>query len=470
MWGLSIILQKMNKLKSKISNYTTLALFLVIATHILLLSQIVFFPYPEIFIYTYLTKSGLLPYAHILDQHFPGILFFPINFATLGIDTVTEMQVVSWLFLAANHILLFLLARKLFKSDKKALLCNILYVVWQPFLEGYVFWIDNMVVPFLLAGVYSLYDTKGKIITSPKQHFIAGFLFGIALVFKQVIAPLGLVVGAILFLKNRSFKTTLFYFLGFSFAPLLMVLYFFKIGVWNDFFYWTYTFNVTVFAEMGRKFATRGELVRILPLFGFGFLSFIFRKNASFWLLWLIFIFSLVFAYARFDFVHLQPALPFAILFTLYIFTRNVPFKLPLALIYLFSLFYLLVPFYKVSWHKSSPFYGSFEKKLVAETRMYADEGDTIFVMGTSPHLYYLTKTLPPGKLFVFQFPWFSLVAEDRVLEGIKKDPPKVIFLDPTATTSGINLVSYMPKIEKYVNENYREAGKIDSTYILIPR
>ena len=42
---------------------------------------------PEFFVYPYLVQNSLKPYTQIIDQHFPGGFFLPINFATLGFTT-----------------------------------------------------------------------------------------------------------------------------------------------------------------------------------------------------------------------------------------------------------------------------------------------------------------------------------------------------------------------------------------------
>ncbi len=59
-------------------------LLFIILIHIFITFKLIFFPYPELFIYPYLTNHGLLPYKQILDQHFPGLMFLPINFNNLG--------------------------------------------------------------------------------------------------------------------------------------------------------------------------------------------------------------------------------------------------------------------------------------------------------------------------------------------------------------------------------------------------
>jgi len=60
--------------------------------------------------------------------------------------------------------------------------------------------------------------------------------------------------------------------------------------------------------------------------------------------------------------------------------------------------------------------------------------------------------------------------AEDKILSGIEKDPPRVVVKDGQANVEGLNLVSYMPKINNFVEENYKVVDNIDGTQILIPK
>ncbi|MBI2086444.1 hypothetical protein HYT74_03830 [Candidatus Daviesbacteria bacterium] len=131
---------------------TKFVLLIIILAHIFILSKLIFFPYPELFVYPYLTNKGLLPYSQILDQHFPGLMFLPVNFDNLGMND--EVSARFWLFgiVFLTHVLLFLIS-KTYLGAKRALLVNFLYLIWQPFFEGWVLWIDNFLPLFLLPFV-----------------------------------------------------------------------------------------------------------------------------------------------------------------------------------------------------------------------------------------------------------------------------------------------------------------------------
>src|SRR3989338_3479932 len=80
-----------------------LFLGLILLTHILILSKLIYFPYPELFIYPYLTNHGLKPYSQIIDQHFPGLMFLPLNLDNLGMTTPEIARI--WSFLLEKKFL-----------------------------------------------------------------------------------------------------------------------------------------------------------------------------------------------------------------------------------------------------------------------------------------------------------------------------------------------------------------------------
>jgi hypothetical protein len=226
---------------------------------------------------------------------------------------------------------------------------------------------------------------------------------------------------------------------------------------------------------MGRKYATFGEMIRVLPSIGIGIIAalavFRLKQNKLIIFIAIFFLSSLLFAYARFDFIHLQPALPLALLLITFVGTKlPKPLIFPIAFIYLCSVLFIWGRFLTQLPVQQTHFFTSFEQRLTEEIDKQVPDGETIFAMATTPHIYYLTDTLPPGKQFVFQFHWFMVEAEDEILAGIVQDPPKIVIRDPHAKVAGENLVEYMPNINAYVNEHYAVYTVIDGTELLRPK
>jgi len=78
-----------------------------------------------------------------------------------------------------------------------------------------------------------------------------------------------------------------------------------------------------------------------------------------------------------------------------------------------------------------------------------------------------MSQTLPAGDIFVFQFPWFLKIAEDRILEGVKKDKPNIIVSDRTVEIEGQNITDFAKNIDQYIQKNYQIIDRVDKTEIL---
>ena len=446
------------------THVTELVLFLIIALHISLLLHLIFFPYPELFVYSFLSSKGLLPYRDIFDQHFPGIMLFPINLYSLGLATFARIRVVHLLLVALNQILLYKIGCRITNSNKKALLMNFFYLLWQPYFEGNVLWIESFVTPLLLFSYYFL-DANCR-----KRLFISGLLMGLALVFKQVVFPLILFVVVYLFVKNSK-KMFLVYLFGLSIFPILMIMFVFSKGIFGEFLYWTATFNLTVFSQMGRKDPNLAGLIQAAPLFALGFLSafFVLVKFGKKYLPLLLFAAAtLFFAYARYDFIHLQPSLPFFIcLITLSLFSINRRLLVIFIIVYITLASFFIIRFYKLNFGSTIVFWGETEKLVTTIVKENTNPDDKIFSYGSIPDIYFLTNRLPPGNKFVFQFPWFMKVAEKDILKGIIQDSPQIVVEEEGVYVQGYNLDDYMQNIRMYLGTNYVQIGKVGEIKIL---
>lgn len=439
---------------------TKILLIIIICVHVFILTKLIFFPYPELFIYPYLTNHGLKPYSQILDQHFPGLMFLPINLDNLGMNTPEIARLWSVVIVLIIQVMLFFVSRQIFRSSMKAIFVSILYLVWQPFFEGWVLWIDSFLPLLLLPAFYFLY----------KRYFFAtGMLLGLAIVFKQTIIPLSGFLLIYIFLTTRNFKSTLKFLLGLLIPVCLMLIYLISIKVLGDFWYWTVTFNLTTYATSGRGAGPDlAHLSRVLLVYGSAFLVIRRIKTTEPQILLIFFIGTLLGLSTRFDFVHLQPALPFALIATVYgLGSLRKLSKLGFAGIYGLILVWWLVIFYKGHLGSRIVSFDLTTYNLAAKIRNYTETGEKIFVYGSQPHLYQMSETLPAGNIFVFQFPWFLQVAEGRILEGIKKDKPRIVISDRTVKIEDQKIADFAPNIDQYILENYEKIDNVGDTEIL---
>lgn len=440
-------------------SYLLLGIILII--HGLILTKLIFFPYPELFIYPYLTNHGLKPYSQILDQHFPGLMFLPINFDNLGMNNEVSARIWLIAVVILTQLLLFWAASSLIQSSSKALLVNILYLIWQPFFEGWVLWIDNFLPLFLLPAFIFCYK---------KKFFLTGLLLGLGIVFKQTIIPLALLTLLYIIWKERKIKPGIRFFSGVILPAGLMVLYLGIKGVLADFWYWTIIFNLTVYAKVGTQVPqTLGFITRVIFVYAISLLGLLYQDKRVKIILYLFLAGSFVGTFDRANFVHLQPSLPFAVIGAAlgFYLLRNKWIVLALTGSYLIITIWWQNVFYKGHLSSKIFFFDEQTYALASKIKQYTRPGEKIFVFGVAPHLYQMSDTLPAGDVFVFQFPWFLQVAGVRILTGIKTDQPKIIVADRNTEIEGMKITDFAKGIDQYIEKNYQKIDSVGTAEIL---
>lgn len=448
-----------------------LGLLTIGVVHSWILSRLLFFPYPELFIYPYLTNKGLVPYKQIFDQHFPGLMFLPINLDNLGMTD--EVVARYWLIgiVLLTQLLLFFISSKILASPKKALLVNLIYLLWQPFLEGWTLWIDNFLPIFLLPAFYFTYLS----VTQKKAFaniFWAGFLLSLGILFKQVIIPLvGLVFLLILYYR-RDKKTALYFLMGILPVPILTVVYYYSLGIIKDFWFWAITFNLTTFAQYGGKPPFLSGVIRVLGVYSPSLLMFLIPHKKLALTLAIFLLGSFSGDITRFDMVHFQPSLPFVALATMLLFNELWERKnlRVLMLGYLLMIGIWLPIFYKGHLTNKIFFFDEDTYAVSNKIKDYTEPNEEIFLFGPVPHLYQMTGTIPVGRIFVFQFPWFLMETEDKFLNALMEYKPNLIVADRTVVIEGWDIKNYALRLDNYITQNYEVFDKIGNNEFMRPK
>ena len=442
----------------------------LILLHSFLLLRLSFFPYPELFVYPYLAENGFLPYTQILDQHFPSLLMFPLNLYDFGLRSAFSGRIFLIGIVTLSHIFLYLVAKKLLKSEKKAVVANLLYFLLQPLFEGTTLWLDSFLVPILLIALYfslKFIDDKRNL-----DLALSGLFLGLALFLKQVILPLVIAITIYFYFKNKNLSK-IFLFLFFALLPLtLTIAWVYSKGIFNDFFYWTVTFNFDVYAKMGRKLPNLSQLARVLifwtPAFYWVYSKF---RREEIVLLGIFMFFSLATAVSRFEFVHLQPSLAFAVLLiTVFLSKGKEKLKFLYILVMLSAIGVWSVRFYSQNWGGATYFFDEETIKVAQKVTELSEPNEKIFVLGAQPIIYYLADRLPAGKIFSVSVPWNMRVAQEIILNGLKEDKPKVVVRDDAASIDQVKVVDFTKSLNEYINEFYVKVGEVGPTEILVLR
>jgi hypothetical protein len=409
--------------------------------HILLLNRLPFVGDPELYLYPYLTTAGLLPYRQIVDQHFPGLFFFPVNFLTLGFSDPLSFKTLLWVLLILQSVLIYKIARKYFTSST-AVWAVILFSVWQPLFDGHHLWIDTILPVLTLSALYFWLG---------RQYFRAGLFLGLAMLFKQtVIVPI-IILGLYLLIKNRKS------FINFVSPPiiinLLIFVYFWSQNSLKDFIFWTIQFNLTSYTQAA------GGLVfpKWLILFGVLTLIAIFTQLNNSRIRWISLWAGLFLAgsLTRMDLVHWHSIIPFLFIILGYFLSR-----LPRTLLLISGIFLVLFPLIKILSKLPSGDYRYFDAptlQTVDLIKSVTHPGDHIFLLGAQPHIYALTQTLPPGDYFSYQLPWYLPLTQSKILATLRVLSPHYIVFDPTAQIDDQTILSYAPALINFLFTNYSE-------------
>src|SRR5205814_9708761 len=118
---------------------------------------------------------------------------------------------------------------------------------------------------------------------------------------------------------NKNIKNSRKFISGLLIPLMIIIVYFIRIGVLGDFWYWAVIFNLTTYAKSGvNPSYPLSSLIRILLVYGAA-LAILFKKDKSLVKVFVLFIVGTLFgAFDRADFVHFQPSLLFVLMATVF--------------------------------------------------------------------------------------------------------------------------------------------------------
>ncbi|OGM08977.1 hypothetical protein A2159_02795 [Candidatus Woesebacteria bacterium RBG_13_34_9] len=313
------------------------------------------------------------------------------------------------------------------------------------------------------------YFEKKKLI----NLFLAGLFIGFSIFIKQAVILLAIALFIFIFLKNRKIYSALVFSIGTGIPLMLLLYWIFYHGIFDEFIYWTIIFNFEIYAKMADKLPTLNQWLRILVyIIPFVYLlSVLALKNIKIFILGLFCLSLLPMAFARFEFIHLQPAITFIILGIALVFSTKMG-RMKNYLLTAFITFNLIwVPiFYKNHYGKFVFFFDQTTLAVADRIKSLTNLNDSIYVLGSQPILYPLSNRLPAGRVFTANLPWNMLVAEPLILKGLMADKPALVVRDSTATIDDTEVADFTANLNQFVNEYYYKIDEIGTNEILVPK
>lgn len=445
--------------------YILLAIFL--AAHLAVLSRLQFTAWPEMLSFPYMIDKGFLIYRdfhHVYQPLLSLILLLYYKFAGLSPGS---LKIFTWISILIIDLLIFAVSRQLFKNKWISLIPLGIYIILQPLFEGNMMWFDiAMVVPLLLSVHFVFRWSFGR---KSFYIFISGLLLTTAFLIKQQAVLAFLPFIFYLWTKKVSFKEFVTFAAGISVPLTILLVLLILTGNLKDYFFWTFQFPLywlpkfpgyKILPIMKEWFVILLMILAPVP----GVFSGLLRKKADTdkVLIYGIFLMSLVSAFPRFSFFHLQPFLAFFVIaVTFLILQKNKLF----AIFALLTLIYISI----YRWRLILPelgggirFYGQDEIQLAGFIDSITLPNDKIYLLGPNSAIYVYANRIPP-KPWIENYVWHFEIPglQEKVLSGWIIDSPKYIFWTPPIPGNWFDLGTYQPKeIVKYIHDNYKKIGQ----------
>src|SRR3990167_1975 len=449
-------------------------ILVLLLAHLLFLINTQFAVWPEMVVYPYLLNNGFLLYRDIINPYPPSLTWFLAIFAKIFGYSPLAYQILTWIIILIIDLSIYIISQKVFKNKLFALSSVAFIAVLSiPFgVNG--LWFDLVQTPLILWALYFFYQfLNSKARSVPKLNLFVSFLFlTIAFFIKQQVFWVGLLF-LILSLSKYKFNILKliknYYLAVLPFCVLLLfhIFYFTIQGTEKDFVFWVFYFPVFLASKTpGYILLPSAKQVLVVLAFFALFVPIIFKKSHTFFLI--VAAILILFAYPRFDYFHLVPALAVIAV----IFCSNFEslkksaivvkgfFLLALIFLGLFSFRY-----FQNNWEKQIRFSEQDVLKNARVINLLVEKNEKVYLQNAPDQLLVLSNTVPM-KPWADDFPWYLEVQnlQDRVIGSLEKDKPRYIIFQPYLKEKKYELGSYKPgDIVDYIDNNYVNLAKIDN-------
>jgi len=447
---------------------------------------------PRVIFQPWVLQRGFLLYENIADQHSPLMPLILMPLVPVFSDGLRLAKVVLVALISLSTLLTFLAGQRA-AGWIAGIGAALFFVIWSPAFGFGKLWHETFLAPlYLLLLLFYEPSASGR---SVKSLVFLGFLCGVAVLVKQH----AVVVFAAFVLWNaftnwhgrRLFKSTLRDTGIISLAAILPVMafaiyHYVQAGTLANLLYWTISFNfVSGFTSLAAQapsmaqIGTMASACLLLPTAIF-YLIELRGKNDKAWLSlgWglILLVCSSLTAYPRFQFFHLQAALPVlawlsSLMLTYALRSRNSNAALQPSPLFARGIAIALLAYWLVT--AGSVYLSVFRVEeprkvweytdlvpLADEVRQRIGPTDCFYIFPddeATANLYYLTRCSPP-RFWVFSYPWYMLDSvKSKILLTLQADPPRWIVYFPGRW----DIEARAPEIMGYMQDNYQRDTKL---------
>lgn len=430
--------------------------------------------WPEMVVYPYLLNNGFYLYKDIINPYTP-IFAYLLSFFSKSFGYLPPpYQILTWSIILATDLLIFVFAKKLFKSHSLATLSLVFFLITSiPFgVNG--LWYDLVQTPLILISFYFAY----QFLSHPKKLpslLLSSIFLSLAFFIKQQTVWFYIWLVFMVFQKNKKNLAELLKSLFVIFFPLGILglsfgVFFYYQDNLKDFVFWTVNFPFFQASKMPGYFLgpTKHQLLVVLGLFLLFLPTLGSRDKKSKSIIYASF-FLAPFAYPRFDYFHLIPLLAVSSL----AFGQNIKsfasssikFKAIFLLALIFMMF-ISARFTILNFQKEVRFFEPDIYQAATLTKILSTKEEKLFIQNGPDQVFVIAERLPT-KPWAIQFPWYLEIpkTQERILEGIKKENPRLVVYKPYQGEGEYGIGAYKPKeIANYFETNYQDLVQITDT------
>lgn len=433
-------------------------LSLILCFHLLLLINLQFTAWPEMFSFPFLLSNGFLLYQDMVHPYPPVLtLGLSIVFKLFGMSALV-LKIFTWSLILINDLLVYLISIKLTKNRRLSLLAAFVYSILQATLDGNMLWFDFAITTPVLLGLFLLMH-KGF-----KTVFLSGVFLMLAGLTKQT-GGIFYIAALFFLLFNRfSIKQIICFLLGSTIILVPLVIRLSSeqslIGFWNWVVYYPSKYW-TSFPGYVQMYLNKREFFVLAVLIIAAITGYTKLKEKPFKKLILLFAIIGVFSvYPRFSFFHLQPALPFL---SILIARNKKHFVLAFIAIFILINFQYL----KSNWNGQTRFLQKQDLVRLEVIKNLTLDSKNIYLLGLPSHYYAFLEKTPPKPWFD-NYGWYFEVPNQQleVLEKWSKNPPQKIIWQFPQSGNWYEIGVYQPAtIAEWIKNNYTLLGNVDGEF-----
>ncbi len=387
----------------------------------------------EFTLYPYLTQKGFLPYKNIVDQHFPSLFFGTFSLPLLSSSSHIPLLILFLGILVGSNLLLFRYLKK--TKTIYSLAWVALYSLLMCYFAGNVLWIE-IVINILILISLNLSSSNGR-----HLKLISGLVISQAIIIRPTLAPAIFLL--FFWLKEISLEGLL----GAALGTIFSLYYLTHNHLTTDFFNLVIDFNSRVYSKVTHPLPTLKQILPVIFLLLL-FLAGLIRQHKT--LVFFIILLSLLSAYPRFGFEHLQP---FVLVWIILGAINQVLDKKHLLVCSLIFIFLSLYSLYKNQY--GNYFYSP--EVLELANKVSRIPSTEIYLFGTSDLIYPLSNKVPPQKTYIPSLSWYLnyYPIQKKLYESLESSSAPVI-VDTQFSVDGIPLIESAQNVYLYIKMNYK--------------